>query len=175
MTDSLFFVATQIFAGLTLGLAVLTAVAWLRRWGIRFAMVGYTAFVLVLTVGSFALSLSPIMQTSIPGAARYVTVFDQGANQAVIAVDASITPDTLRLTLQQAARNLGTSGRFSTGSRLFTVRARAVVHPQKGVSRPLYLGELQQALGQREDPDRELRIFSEGFAELEQYRSAAPA
>ncbi len=168
MADSLFQLATQIFGGLSLVLALVTLVAWIRGWGIRFAMVGYTAFAVVLTVGSFALTLGPIMQTSIPGAARYTTVYDQGANRAVIAVSDSITPETLELTLQQAARNLVSSGRFSTGSRTFTLRARAVVHPQEGVTRPLYLGELQQALGQRQDPDQKIQIFTEGFEELRQ-------
>lgn len=169
MADSLFTLATQIFGGLSLLLALIAIVAWIRGWGIRFAMVGYTAFAVVLTVGSFALTLGPIMQTSIPGAARYTTVYDQGANQAVIAVAPTITPDTLELTLQQAARNLVSSGRFSTGSPLFTLRARTVIHVDDITSRPLYLGQLQQPLGRREDPDPDIEIFTDGFEELRQY------
>lgn len=172
MADSLFGLATQIFGVLAGILALGTLLAWIRGWGIRFAMVGYTAFALVLTAGSFALTLTPIMQTSIPGAARYTTVYDQGSNQAVIVVAPTIDPETLELTLRQAARNLASSGRFSTGSRLFTLRARTVVHPEPGISRPLYLGQLQQTLGQREDPNLQIQIDPSGFEELQQYLPA---
>ncbi len=166
MNDSLFTQLAQIClisAGI---LALLTLVTWVRQLKIRFAMVGYTGFALVLAVGCFALGLGPFMRTTIPGAASYTTVYDQGANQAVIAVAPTITPEALTLTLQQAALNLSTSGRFSTGSPYLTIKARTVTHPEAGISQLNYLGQLQKRLGVREDPEQSIEIFEDRFAQL---------
>jgi hypothetical protein len=72
------------------------------------------------------------------------------------------------LTLEQAGQRLLSSGRFSTGSQFFTLRARTVIHPQPGLSVPLYLGQLQQPLGSRQQgSDRTIEIFADAFAKLQ--------
>ncbi|MGY2726081.1 Ycf51 family protein [Thermostichus sp. OS-CIW-26] len=169
--ESFFASATQIGLGLAGLLAVLTLLAWIRNWPLKFALVGYTAFALVLTAGCFALSLGPIFRSRIPGAAPYTTVYDQGADRAVIAVSPDITPEQLILTLKQAASDLGSPGRFSTGSPVFTLRARTVIHPEPGVSEPLLLGTLQQPLGKRlrtpeEQQQQQIHLEEEAFARL---------
>ena len=169
--ESFFASATQIGLGLAGLLAVLTLLAWIRNWPLKFALVGYTAFALVLTAGCFALSLGPIFRSRIPGAAPYTTVYDQGADRAVIAVSPDITPEQLILTLKQAASDLGSPGRFSTGSPVFTLRARTVIHPEPGVSEPLLLGTLQQPLGKRlrtpeEQQRQQIHLEEEAFARL---------
>ncbi len=169
MNNNIFGLIAAACSGVALILTLITIWAWIRQWSLRFAMVGYTGFTLVLAAGCFALSLTPILQTKIPGAAPYTTVYDRGANQAVIVVANSITPDQLELTLQQAALNLVSSGRFSaTGSPLFHLRARTLLHPEPGVTFPLYLGELQQSLTQRNDPNQKIEIFADAFAQLDQ-------
>jgi hypothetical protein len=174
MSDSIFVLGTRIFAITSGLLAVLTLIAWSRQSNWRFALVGYTAFCLVLTAGCWGLSLGPIMPTTIAGAAHYKTVYDRGADQAVIAVDPTITPEELTPTLLQASRNLLTSGRYSSSSTFFTVRARTVIHPQPGVSIPLYLGQTQQPLLRgTQITDPEVAIFSEGFKQLQAYEAAA--
>ncbi|MEN9225277.1 MAG: Ycf51 family protein [Thermostichus sp. DRC_bins_24] len=170
--ESFFASATQVGLGLAGLLAVLTLLAWIRNWSLKFSLVGYTAFMLVLSFGCFALSLGPIFRSRIPGAVHYTTVYDQGADRAVIAVDPTITPEELILTLKQAASDLGSSGRFSTtGTALFTLQARTVLHPEEGVSLPLRLGTLQQPLGRRLRTPEELELQKitleeEAFARL---------
>ncbi|MEN9223200.1 MAG: Ycf51 family protein [Thermostichus sp. BF3_bins_97] len=169
--ESFFASATQIGLGLAGLLAVLTLLAWIRNWPLKFSLVGYTAFMLVLSFGCFALSLGPIFRSRIPGAVHYTTVYDQGADRAVIAVDPTITPEELIPTLKQAASDLGSSGRFSTGTSLFTLQARTVLHPEEGVSRPLRLGTLRQPLGMRlRSPEelelQEITLEEEAFAQL---------
>ncbi len=169
--ESFFASATQIGLGLAGLLAVLTLLAWIRNWPLKFSLVGYTAFMLVLTAGCFALSLGPIFRSRIPGAVHYTTVYDQGADRAVIAVSPNITPEQLLLTLRQAASDLASSGRFSTGTSLFTLQARTVIHPEAGISVPLLLGTLQQPLGMRLRTDEELerqqiRLEEAAFAQL---------
>ncbi len=164
--EAFFALATQVGLGLAGLLALLTLLAWLRNWPWKFSLVGYTAFTLVLTGGCFALSLGPIFRSRIPGAAPYTTVYDQGAERAVIAVSPDITPEQLILTLKQAASDLASSGRFSTGSPVFTLQARTVIHPEPGVSEPLLLGTLQQPLGKQQQ-QQQIRLEEEAFARLQ--------
>ncbi|MEN9246361.1 MAG: Ycf51 family protein [Thermostichales cyanobacterium BF4_bins_65] len=152
-------------------LLLTTVVLWLRQSPWRFAFVGYTAFTLVLTAGCFALTLTPITRPVIAGAAPYTTVYDQGANRAVIAVAPDITPEQLELTLRQAASNLFSSGRFAQGSPVLTIEARTVVHPGVGISEPVTLGKLQQLLGRRQDPDAHVEVFLSAFDHVREIRS----
>lgn len=181
-TEAFFGVAAQVCGILAGILGLITGVLWVRSSPLRFAFFGYTAFTGVLTAGCFALTLTPIVLPNVAGSASYTTVYDRGANQAVIKVASDIDPDTLKLTLEQAGQRLLSSGRFSTGSQLFTLRARTVIHPQPGLSEPLYLGQLQQPLGSRQQGSRQqgsrqqgsdqtIEIFADAFVRLENSQS----
>ena len=151
----------------TLVFAALAVLAFIFKWGIRFRLVGTTGFMLVLTGGLFALSLVPLSRTVIPGAVKYTLVYDNGATQAVIATSPQISPTQLEATLRQAASNLYSYGRLgSRGDNSLTIRARTVIHPEPGVSVPLYLGQLKRTLATREDPQMSVEIYPEKFAQL---------
>ncbi|WP_017328338.1 Ycf51 family protein [Synechococcus sp. PCC 7336] len=171
MDPSLFATASRyclILAGI---LAVATVVLWIRQTKYRFAFFGYTAFTIVLSVGLAALSFGPIIRTTVPGAAPFTTVYDNGSARAAIAVGADISPEQLELTLLQAAKNLFSSGRYSANTSTLTIRARTIVHPEPGVSLPIYLGQVRQSMAVRSDPNIDIEIFSEGFEELNEYTS----
>ncbi|HEY9644621.1 MAG TPA: Ycf51 family protein [Coleofasciculaceae cyanobacterium] len=155
----------------TLAFGLLAGLAFLFQWGIRFRLVGATGFTAVLTVGLFALGVVPFTRTTIPGAVRYSTVFDSGADQVVIVVPATITEPELTATLQQAASNLFSVGRLSRGQQKLTIRARTVLHPAAGVSEPLVLGQVKRSLFVKDDDQMEIQIFPESLAKL----PAAPA
>ncbi|MEC4819152.1 MAG: Ycf51 family protein [Scytonema sp. PMC 1069.18] len=153
-------IATLVFAGVTI-------LGFLFKWGIRFRLVGATGFMLVLTGGLFALSLAPLTRTVIPGAVRYSRVYDNGATQAVITIPNEITPSELDATLRQAASDLYSYGRLGTsGNNQLTIRARTVIHPEPGVSVPLYLGQVKRSLAQREDSQMAIDIYQDKFAQL---------
>lgn len=151
---------------LTLVFLVLTILAFLLRWGIRFRLVGATGFTAVLTVGLFGLGLGLFTRTVVPGATRYITVYDNGANQVVITVPPEVTESTLDATLQQAAADLYSFGRLGASDNQLTIRARTVVHPKPGVSKPLYLGQVRRSLARRDDDNMQIEIFSESFAQI---------
>jgi hypothetical protein len=165
-TPADFFMFTQWSALLGLFLAALTGLAFFLKWGLRFRMVGATGFMLVLTVGLFALSFVPLTRTVIPGAMRFTTVYDSGATLATIVVPPTVTESELRATLQQASSDLFTAGRLGRGKEPFTIRARTVVHLQDGLSEPLYLGELQQSLPDRTPEPMVINIYTENLAKL---------
>ncbi|MFM2063578.1 MAG: hypothetical protein RLZZ507_3249 [Cyanobacteriota bacterium] len=153
----------------TIVFAVLTILAFILKWGFRFRLVGTTGFMLVLTAGLFSLSLVPLSRTVIPGAMKYTLVYDNGSNQAVIATNPQITPTELEATLRQAASNLYSYGRLgSRGNNLLTVRARTIIHPEPGISTPVYLGRVQRTLASREDSEMTVEVYLDKFAQLPQ-------
>ena len=121
-----------------LGMACLTLIAFLARWGFRYRLVGVTSFiiVLVLSVWSFGLSYKPTIH--IEGARRLPIVFDNG-NGLVIAQAPDDFPDeAIEPTLQELVLNLPSSGRSSS---IVDVRIRSLVPIEEGLSQPVILGE----------------------------------
>ena len=150
----------------TLVFAALTALSLGLNWGFRFRLVGVTGFLGVLTFGLFALSLTPLTRMSIPDAAQYSLVFDDGANQMVIAVTPDITPNQLAATLEQASYDLFSAGRLGRNTSRMLVRARTMLHPRAGLSEPLWLGEASRSLLSREQPDLKIEVFESAFDRL---------
>ena len=151
----------------TIAFAILAILAFIFKWGIRFRLVGTTGFMLVLTAGLFSLSLVPLTRTVIPGAVKYTLVYDNGSTDAVIVTAPKISPSELEATLLQAASNLYSYGRLGTrGNNQLTIRARTIIHPEEGISRPIYLGQIKRTLASREDQSMELQIYPDSFAEL---------
>ena len=144
-TPEEFLTATEWGVITTIALALLTALAFLLKWGIRFRLVGATGFMGVLTVGLLGLSFEPFTRTQIPGALPYVTVYDSGAAQIVITVPQTITPTELDATLQQAASNLLNASRLGIPGQTATIRARTLIHRDGGRSDLVYLGQVQPA------------------------------
>ena len=150
----------------TIFFAVLAILGFILKWGIRFRLVGTTGFMLVLTAGLFSLSLVPISRTVVPGAVRYSLIYDNGATQAVIAIPQQITPSALDATLRQAASDLYSYGRSGIGDNSLTIRARTIIHPESGISVPLYLGQVKRSLANREDSQMAIEIYQDKFAQL---------
>lgn len=151
----------------TIAFLVLSILGFIFKWGFRFRFVGATGFMGVLTVGLFALSLALIERVEIEGAVKFNLVYDTGANQAVIAVPADITPTQLEATLQQASIDLFSPGRTAiNGDSKLTIRARAQIH-QDGFTYPIYLGQIRRSLFEKDDSNPEITISKDEFARLQ--------
>uniref|UniRef100_UPI00343C269A Ycf51 family protein n=1 Tax=Okeania sp. SIO2F4 TaxID=2607790 RepID=UPI00343C269A len=131
---------------------------------------GVTGFMGVLTAGLFGLSLGLFTRVEIPGSVPYTLVYDNGGTQTVIAVSPSISESELAATIEQAAGDLFSPGRLG-GENQLTIRVRTIIHPEEGISEPLYLGEVKRSLSQREDENIDIKIFPESLAKLESYQS----
>ncbi len=167
LTTADFLTATKWVGITTLVFAAITVLGFILKWGIRFRLVGVTGFLGVLTSGLFALGLVPFTRSVIPGAVRFSTVYDNGATQAVIAVRPQISESQLEATLRQAASDLYSYGRLGrTGEEQLTIRARTIIHPEPGVSKPLYLGQVKRSLSSRNDEQMEIAIFPDNLAQL---------
>lgn len=146
---------------------IVAIVSFIVGWSFRFRLVGVTSFMGVLTIGIFALGLSLFPHTEIPGAARYSLVYDNGANKAVVAVAPDIEQSAIEPTLIQAASDLYSYGRTGTGgNNQFTVKLRTVLHPEPGISQPLFLGTAKRSLMNRDDSEIEIEVFDQNIAKL---------
>jgi hypothetical protein len=166
LTTANFLTLTQWLGILTLVGGAITVLGFIFNWGIRFRLVGATGFLGVLTVGLFALSVVPYTRTTIPGAVRFSRVYDNGGPQTVIAVPQQITESELEATLRQAASDLFSYGRLGGTDNQLTIRARTIIHPEAGVSKPIFLGEVKRSLATRNDEQIAINIYSESFAQL---------
>jgi hypothetical protein len=151
---------------LTLAFGVITVLGFIFKWGIRFRLVGATGFLGVLTGGLFALSLVPFTRTVIPGAIHFSVVYDNGGNQTVIALPQQVTESELEATLRQAASDMFSYGRLGGTDNQMIIRARTIIHPAPGVSKPLFLGQVKRSLATRNDEQMVIDIFPESFAQL---------
>lgn len=146
---------------------VIAIISFVIGWSFRFRLVGVTSFMGVVTLGTFALGLGLFPHTEIPGAARYSLIYDNGANQAVIAVSPNIEKSAIKPTLIQAANDLYSYGRSGTsGNSQFTVKLRTVLHPKEGISVPLFLGEAKRSLINRDGEDITIKVFEKNLAQL---------
>ena len=151
----------------SLGLAILTILAFVFGWGIRFRLVGVTAFTIVLIGGCIGFALGFKQPVSIAGAAPFNVVYDAGGSEAVVVVDAAIAPEAIEPTLQQAAFNLFSRGRYSSqGEQQLHIRLRTLLHPQPGISEPLYLGEVRRSLNQLADEAMQISLNQKAIARL---------
>lgn len=139
--DQLLLTAAPWLAWSGLGLGVLTIVAFLAGWGLRFRLVGVSSFTLLLAVSSWAFAVSYTPPVVVDGAIRAPIVFDNGNDLVVAQVKPNLDPDTVEATLKQLAGNLRGSGR---GSNVVTVRLRALQPIADGLSQPVILGETKR-------------------------------
>jgi len=158
---------TQWSGILTVVCGALATLGFIFKWGIRFRLVGITSFMGVLTGSLFALGLVPFTRTVIPGAVPFTRVYDNGGNQTVITVPAQISETELEATLRQAASNLFSYGRLGGGTdNQLTIRARTIIHPEPGVSKPLFLGQVKRSLATRDDEQMAIDLYPDSFAQL---------
>ena len=125
------------WSGLALGL--LTVVAFVAGWGLRFRLVGVSSFTLLLSVSCWAFAVSYSPPVRIEGAVRVPIVFDNGEALVVAQAPAEMPMTAVTPTLEQLAGNLRGAGR---SSRTVQVRLRALQPDGDGRSRPVILGEI---------------------------------
>jgi hypothetical protein len=128
-------------AGEWLGIAsavllLLTVLAFVVRWGIRFRLVGVTSFTVLLSLSCLAFAVSYAPRQLVDGAVSVPVVFDNGTDLVVAAAPADLDPAAFGPSVQQVALNLRGSGR---GTELVEVRLRRVEATAPGTDTPVVL------------------------------------
>jgi hypothetical protein len=137
-------------AGTWLGIAgaallLITVLAFLLRWGIRFRLVGVSSFTVLLSLSCLAFAVSYAPRDVVEGAVSVPVVFDNGSDLVIAAAPADLPQEAYRPTVEQVARNLRGSGRKGDNGEVH-VRLRRVEAVAPGVDRPVILAEASRSL-----------------------------
>jgi hypothetical protein len=134
--DPLLLTAGEWLGVASAALLLLTLVAFVVRWGIRFRLVGVTSFTVLLSLSCLAFAVSYAPRQLVDGAVSVPVVFDNGTDLVVAAAPADLDPAAFGPSVQQVALNLRGSGR---GTELVEVRLRRVEATAPGTDTPVVL------------------------------------
>jgi Protein of function (DUF2518) len=126
-------------------LLLITVVAFLLRWGIRFRLVGVTSFTVLLSLSCLAFAVSYAPRTLVEGAVSVPVVFDNGSDLVIAAAPADLPEVAFRPTVEQVALNLRGGGRKGDQG-VVHVRLRRIEALGPGVDRPMILAAADRDL-----------------------------
>ena len=126
-----------------IGLAFITIITFLFKWGPRFRLIGITGFTFLLAGSSWAFANSYTPPVVINGALRAPIVFDNGDDLVISQVPADFPQEAIKPTLEQIAGNIKGGGRKGG---VVHVRLRKVLPAEEGISRPVIIGEITRDL-----------------------------
>ena len=121
------------------GLGVLTILAYLFRWGIKFRLTGITIFTLLLSASCWAFDQSYRPPFNVEGYKYAPIVYDNGFDLVVAQASNDFPEEAIKPTLLQIAGNLKGGGR--NGAKV-KVRLRKIESAGEGKSKPIILGEI---------------------------------
>jgi len=136
------------------GLGILTILAYLLNWGIKFRLTGTTIFTLLLSASCWAFDQSYTPPFNVEGYKYAPIVYDNGFDLVVAQASNDFPKEAIKPTLLQIAGNLKGGGR--NGAQV-KVRLRKIESVADGISRPIILGEIINDLKESkiiELPDR---------------------
>ena len=144
-TDPILLVAGEWLGAASGVLALITIAAYLKRWGVRFRLVGITSFTALLALSCLAFAVSYRPPVIVDGAVTVPVVFDNGAELVVAAAPADLEAAVALPSAEQVARNLRGNGRQSDDASV-VVRLRRVELVAPGLSQPVILAEVRRDL-----------------------------
>ncbi len=136
------------------GLGLLTVLAYLFNWGIKFRLTGTTIFTLLLSASCWAFEQSYTPPFNVEGYKYAPIVYDNGFDLVVAQASNDFPEEAIKPTLLQIAGNLKGGGR--NGAQV-KVRIRKIESDGNGISKPIVLGEIINDLKESkiiELPDR---------------------
>ena len=134
--DPLLLTAGEWLGVASAALLLLTLVAFVVRWGIRFRLVGVTSFTVLLSLSCLAFAVSYTPRQLVDGAVSVPVVFDNGSDLVIADAPADLDAAAFAPSVQQVALNLRGSGR---GTQLVEVRLRRVEATAPGTDTPVVL------------------------------------
>ena len=121
------------------GLFILTVLAYLLNWGIKFRLTGTTIFTLLLSASCWAFEKSYTPPFNVEGYKYAPIVYDNGFDLVVAQASNDFPEESIKPTLLQIAGNLKGGGR--NGAQV-KVRLRKIESVKDGISKPIILGEI---------------------------------
>ena len=131
--------ATRWLAWSGSGLGILTILAYLFKWGIKFRLTGASIFTLLLSASCWAFEQSYSPPFNVEGYKYAPIVYDNGFDLVVAQASTDFPKEAIKPTLLQIAGNLKGGGR--NGAQV-KVRLRKIESVGEGISKPIILGEI---------------------------------
>ena len=120
-------------------LGLLTILAYLFSWGIKFRLTGITIFTLLLSASCWAFEQSYRPPFNVEGYKYAPIVYDNGFDLVVAQASSDFPEKAIKPTLRQIASNL--KGGNRNGAQV-KVRLRKIEAAGDGISKPIILGEV---------------------------------
>ncbi len=122
-----------------LGLGLVTILAYITGWGIKFRLTGITIFTLLLSGSCWAFAQSYTPPVNVEGYKYAPIVYDNGYDLVVAQASNDFPEEAIKPTLLQIAENLKGGGR--NGAQVY-IRLRKIESKGDGISKPIILGEV---------------------------------
>ena len=131
----------KIFGLLALILLLITLIAYIFKFNIKFRLTGATIFTILLSFSSWAFIQSYSENIKIDGAQYVPTVYDNGFDLIILKANNDFPEEAIEPTLRQFSENLKKGSR--SGSKV-NIRLRKIEHISKGISKPIIIGEIEK-------------------------------
>ena len=122
-------------------LLVVTLIAFIFNFGIKFRIIGATIFSFLLSLSSWAFIQSYTENVVIEGAKYIPIVYDNGFDLIIAKADDNFPKESIEPTLEQLSENLRKGSRSGANVK---IKIRKLEKISDGVSKPVVLGEVQK-------------------------------
>ena len=131
----------KIFGFLGTCLLVVTLIAFIFNFGIKFRIIGATIFSFLLSLSSWAFIQSYTDNVVIEGAKYLPIVYDNGFDLIIAKAEDDFPEDSIKPTLEQLSENLRKGSRAGANVK---IKIRKLEKLSDGVSKPVIIGEVQK-------------------------------
>ena len=131
----------KIFGFLGTSLLVVTLIAFIFNYGIKFRIIGATIFSLLLSLSSWAFIQSYTEKVVIEDAKYVPIVYDNGFDLIIAKADDDFPKESIGPTLEELLENLRKGSRSGANVK---IKIRKLEKISDGVSKPVVIGEVQK-------------------------------
>ena len=132
----------KIFGSIGVLLLLITLIAFIFNFSVKFRLTGITIFSFLLSISSWAFIQSYSENINIEGAVYAPIVYDNGSDLIIAKADDKFPPESVNPTLEQISQNLK---RGSRSGRKVVIRIRSLEKISENISKPIILGEIEKS------------------------------
>ena len=131
----------KIFGFLGIFLLIITVIAFIFNFGVKFRIVGATIFSLLLSLSSWAFMQSYTEKVVIEGAKYVPIVYDNGFDLIIAKAEEDFPEESIKPTLKQLSENLRKGSRSGANVK---IKIRKIEKISDNISKPVVIGEVQK-------------------------------
>tara|TARA_Y100001970_G_scaffold294041_1_gene446181 strand:- start:13069 stop:13527 length:459 start_codon:yes stop_codon:yes gene_type:complete len=132
----------KIFGSIGVLLLLITLIAFIFNFSVKFRLTGITIFSFLLSISSWAFIQSYSENINIEGAVYAPIVYDNGSDLIIAKADDNFPEESVNPTLEQISKNLK---RGSRTGRNVVIRIRSLEKISEDISKPIILGEVEKS------------------------------